>query len=75
MGCDKLSFPIQLHFALHWLQGTKESVHVSASLLREAMGPWAVTGLGSTAGTSLQSHFDGRRVRVMQSLQSHFDGR
>lgn len=41
-------------------QAIKGSDSVSASMLRSQMGPWAITGLGTPAGTSLQTHFDGR---------------
>jgi len=44
------------------MQAIQAAKHVSASLLRGVMGPWATTGLGSVAGTSLQHHFDERCV-------------
>lgn len=31
---------------------------LTASALRALLGPWATTGLGTAAGTSLQAHFD-----------------
>ncbi|KAF5840569.1 hypothetical protein DUNSADRAFT_16232 [Dunaliella salina] len=51
------------------LQAIQGSAYVSASMLRSVMGPWATTGLGSVAGTSLQQHFDGS-VAALQACRS-----
>uniref|UniRef100_A0A7S3VIE2 Uncharacterized protein n=1 Tax=Dunaliella tertiolecta TaxID=3047 RepID=A0A7S3VIE2_DUNTE len=51
------------------LQAIQGSLHVSASMLRSVMGPWATTGLGSVAGTSLQQHFDGS-VAALQACRN-----